>query len=383
LPPHLRLQSKILGLTTNNLTYARHGHLLGWWDIYPQPEITSAPYDDRSTYGRIAAWGYAEIIESTLPDIQVGSTVYGFIPISTLPEDVRIEHTGMKNQIFAVDEHRQKAWKIYNRYEVNPPLAELEKKKTLDFLGWDSLMHGLWATSYNMNVYAFAWDDKHRIHPNGDSEAEWSAEDANLHNSTVVILNASGKTGMAFAYTLRNDRPKEHQPMTVIGAGSTASLTALESSGFYDTVMLNSDDENAKQLIEKSGTRRVVLFDFGAREGVNATWRATLSSSTVSFTFVSVGAEVKVIHPDESRKQVAQLNTIIQVYAGALKEKGIDIAGEAYFDAFEAAWDRFKSNGGIPGMKLVWGEGLGDWEKGWEALCKDEVKASTGLVYRI
>src|SRR5262245_11050760 len=101
-PSSLRIQSKIIGLTTNNLTYSRMGHLLGWWDVYPQPDITQAPYNDRSTYGRIAAWGYAEIIDSTVPDIPVGSTVYGFLPISTLPEEIRIEHTRIKNQVFVL-----------------------------------------------------------------------------------------------------------------------------------------------------------------------------------------------------------------------------------------------------------------------------------------
>lgn len=51
----LRLQSKILGLTTNNFSYARLGHVLGWWDIYPQPDETPAPYNDRTIYACIPA----------------------------------------------------------------------------------------------------------------------------------------------------------------------------------------------------------------------------------------------------------------------------------------------------------------------------------------
>jgi hypothetical protein len=380
-PSSLRLQSKILGLTTNNFTYARMGHVLGWWDIYLQPGNTRAPYNDRSQYGCIAAWGYAEIIASTVPGICVGSTVFGFLPISTLPEDVRIEYTGMKNQIFVVDKHREHLWKIYNRYQVHPPLAELEKTKTLDFLGWDSLMLGLYATSWNLNIYGFAWEGKNLIHPRG--RGEWSTEDANLDGSTVILLNASGKTGMAFAYTLRHDRPEEHQPTTIIGVSSAASRTALENSGFYDVTMLNSDDQTAKQLVETSGTRRVILFDFGAREGAAAIWRTTLSTAAVPFMFIGIGAEVRVLHPDDASQRLTQIYGHIQVHAGELKEKGIDVAGESYFDAFDTAWDECKRKGGIPGMGLQWGEGLEDWEKGWEALCQDNVKASTGLVYRI
>jgi hypothetical protein len=38
---------------------------------------------------------------------------------------------------------------------------------------------------------------------------------------------------------------------------------------------------------------------------------------------------------------------------------------------------------GIGGMKLQWSDGLKSWEEGWEKLVKDEVRADTGLVYRL
>jgi hypothetical protein len=68
----LGFRPEILDLTTNNLTYARRGHLMGWYDVYPLPYSMPVPYNDSSAYGRIASWGYADIIESTVPDIPVG-----------------------------------------------------------------------------------------------------------------------------------------------------------------------------------------------------------------------------------------------------------------------------------------------------------------------
>ncbi|KAJ7095229.1 hypothetical protein B0H15DRAFT_98692 [Mycena belliarum] len=381
-PSSLRLQPKILGLTTNNFSYARMGHILGWWDIYPQPENTPAPYNDRATYGRIAAWGYAEIVASTVPDIAVGSTVYGFLPIATLPEDVRIEQTGMKDQIYVVNEHRQHLWKIYNRYTVCPPLAELEKTKSLDYLGWDALMQGLYNTSYNLSTYAFAWEESNRIHPSG--EGAWSASDANLDSSTVIILNASGKTGMSFAFALRNNRPKQHQPTTVIGVVSPASKELVEKSGWYDAVLLNTDDQTAKHLVEKSQPRRVVLCDFGARGGAAATWRAMLASVSAPHTFILIGGEVKPQHPDEVIKSFGTPDPECHIVnAGMLRERGIESGNDKYFKEFFAAFDDFKAKGGIPGLTLEWDDGPEAWEKGWEAFCKDEVRASRGLVYRV
>ncbi|KAF2241980.1 hypothetical protein BU26DRAFT_584846 [Trematosphaeria pertusa] len=379
-PSSLRLQTKLVGLTTSNQTYARLGHILPWWDVYPPPENAPAPYNDRETHCRIAGWGYAEIVESTVPDIPVGNMVFGYLAISTVPFDLRVEHTGLKDQIVALNEHRQHLWKIYNRYRIYPPLAEFEKNKQLDFLGWDCLMEILFGTSYNLNLYGFAWKDEYRIHPAG--EGEWTAEDANLDNSTVILLNASGKTGMSFAYALRNNRPKEHQPKTVMGVGSPASKSMLENSGFYEKVVLNSEAGSAADFVEKSGSRRTIVLDFGSRTGTPDAWKSAFASSSTRFDFFSVGGEVKVMSPEEALQAFMKRAGSLVVNANVLREKGVEIAGEKYFEMFYKDWDEFKRRGGVPGCRLVWGKGVEGWAEGWEALCKDKGNATDGLVYR-
>ncbi|KAF2864651.1 hypothetical protein BDV95DRAFT_555785 [Massariosphaeria phaeospora] len=382
-PSSLRLQTKILGLTTNNFAYAQLGHVLGWWDTYPQPTNTPAPYNDRATYGRISAWGYAEIIESTVPGIAVGKTVYGFLPIATLPEDVTVEKTGLKNQIRVTNPHRQHLWIIYNRYQICPPLDELERTKTLDFLGWDSLMQGLFATSYNMNCYGFAWTDENRIHPGG--EGEWTAADANLADATVIVLSASGKTGVSFAHQLRHNRPKQHQPRAVIGVCSITSKSLVENTGFYDKVVLYTDDKSTKEEIAKQTPHRTVIVDFGAREGAGAAWNNTFKglSAPNTYALVGVGGVTKPQNPEDSSAFLAKFDGVAFVNASKLREKGIALAADKYFEEFYARYDEFKAAGGVPGVQLKWGEGLKAWEQGWEALCQDQVSANTGLVYRI
>ncbi|KAF2641350.1 hypothetical protein P280DRAFT_309633 [Massarina eburnea CBS 473.64] len=377
----LLLRTRIIGLTTNNLTYARMGHILGWHTTYPLPANTPVPFGDTSTYARIAAWGHAEIVDSTAPDIPIGATVYGYLPISTELWTITVENTGMKNQIYATDEHRQHLWKMYNRYCIQPSLVELEKEKGGDSLGWDALMEELYGTCYNMNKYAFAWEEGNRANPSGSGD--WSAEDANLDDAIIVVLNASGKTGMSWAYCLRRNRPKQRQPKTIIGVGSSASETILEESNFYDKVLLNSDASVAKSFIEECKPRRVVLFDFGAREGATESWRTTLSTSTVPFTFVKVGSEVKAQCPDITASRLLQTHPHIQANAGSMKEKGIALGGDKYWTDYYAAWEEFKKSGAIPSITLEWGEGIQGWEKGWEAFCRDKVEAGKGLVYRI
>jgi hypothetical protein len=72
-PSSIRNKSNILSLTINNCSYARDGHLLGWWDVHPLPPSTPARYSDPTKFGRISAWGYAEVIESNVSGLQIGT----------------------------------------------------------------------------------------------------------------------------------------------------------------------------------------------------------------------------------------------------------------------------------------------------------------------
>jgi hypothetical protein len=379
-PSSLRFRPKILGLTTNNLTYARLGHLMGWYDIYPLPSNTPAPYNDSDVYGRISAWGYAEVIESTVPEIGSGQALYGYFPISTGLEDIRVEFAESRGQridgqLIVLDEHRQHLWKLYNRITLCAPLSDLEQTPGTNTLGWDSLMQGLFATAYNMSTYVFAWDHANLTHPSG--HGAWTTADADLTDTTVIVLNASGKTAMGFAWALRHARPAQHQPRTLIGVSSEASLATVANSGFYDTALLNSAAETTAAALAEAAVRRVLLVNFGAREGAMHAWQTALEAAETPLTTVSVGGDVAV------QGQGAFEMPVNQVNASLLREKGIEIGGAAYFEAFEASWREFIEGGGIVGMRLEWDEGMEGWEKGWEAFCRDEVRSDRGLVFRL
>ncbi|KAF1970393.1 hypothetical protein BU23DRAFT_600946 [Bimuria novae-zelandiae CBS 107.79] len=346
-PSSLRLRTRILGLTTNNLTYANLGFALGWWDIYPQPPTTPAPFADREKYASIAGWGYAEVLESTFPAVPVGASVYGYLHIGTGSWDLEKDE---------------------------------EKGKGKQGLGWDALLMGLWGTGCNLSTYGFAWEDAVRVHPFG--EGQWSAEDANLDESAVVVLNAGGKTAMGFAYALRHGRPSERQPKSVVGVGSEKSRALIQQCGFYDHVVLNDDAGKAKELVEKEKPRRVVLVDFGGRPGVMAAFTGALNSTAVPLARVFVGGVTMPATAADLMKSRGNRGDGVQVNANALQEKGIELGGAKYFSDFRSAWEKFKARGAIKGTKLVWGEGMDAWEKGWDAFCKDEVPATEGRVYK-
>ncbi|KAK3207335.1 hypothetical protein GRF29_103g690997 [Pseudopithomyces chartarum] len=381
----LRLRTRILGQTTNNLTYAKLGFAVGWWDIYPIPEHAPAPYNDRSKYATIAGWGYAEVLESTVANVPIGASVFGYLYIGTGTWDVCVEKAECEGQYLVKDAYRQRLWKCYNRLSVRGPIYKSDEEKDqiidADSLGWDALMEVLFATGYNLSTYGFAWEDSDRIHPNG--EREWGAEDAELKNSVVVILNASGKTGMSFAYTLRHNRPKESQPKKIVAVGSDKSLAFLEQCGFYDEVLLNEDAEKVKELVERDTPNRVLLFNFGARPGAMASYTSTLSAlqSPIPLTCFFVGGDNRPAKVENVMEELAKRGEGVQVNANTLREKGVEIGGDAYFERFDKVWNDFKNQGAIKGTNLVWGKGMVEWEKGWEALCKDEVRGDEGRVY--
>lgn len=384
-PSSLRLKTRLLGLTTNNLTYANLGFALGWWDIYPIPENAPAPYNDRKKYATIAGWGYADVVESTVPSIPAGkSAVYGYLHVGNGTWNVSVEETDVKGHILVTSPHRQHLWKIYNRLTLHPAsVSALEQEKGEKSLAYDPLMLPLFGTGYNLNLCGFAWDEEYRIHPFG--EGAWSAEDASLDGAVAVVLNAGGKTGMAFAWAVRHARPEAHQPLSIIGVGSQRSRDLISGCGFYDEVLENGDANRVREIVERKKPAKVVLLDFGARPGVLSSFTDALSapSANVPLQRLFIGGDNRPAAPQELMAARGARGEGVQVNANLLREKGVSAGGEKYFEVHDKAWERFKGEGGVKGMEIVWGEGMEGWERGWEAFCRDEVGSGEGRVYRL
>ena len=61
-------------LTSNNITYSVIGHMMGYWDFFP-------PADEG--WGRVPAFGHADIVESRCDGIEVGARAYGYFPMAS------------------------------------------------------------------------------------------------------------------------------------------------------------------------------------------------------------------------------------------------------------------------------------------------------------
>ena len=88
-PGQALLKISRLALTTNNITYAAFGDTphLRYWNYFPTED---------AGWGPMPAWGFAEIVETTVEGLEVGERFYGYWPIAThlVVEPVRITERG-------------------------------------------------------------------------------------------------------------------------------------------------------------------------------------------------------------------------------------------------------------------------------------------------
>ena len=90
-------------LTSNNISYAAAGDLLKYWDFFPGPE----------RWGRIPAMGWADVIDSRHSEIEVGTRVFGFFPMSRyLVIDAEPNSGGLVDGVA----HRKEHAPIYRTY---------------------------------------------------------------------------------------------------------------------------------------------------------------------------------------------------------------------------------------------------------------------------
>ncbi|KAL5320119.1 hypothetical protein ACEPPN_013181 [Leptodophora sp. 'Broadleaf-Isolate-01'] len=392
-PSSLRICTTILSLTTNNFTYARYGHLLGWWDVHPLPSSIPAEFADAEDYGRISAWGYGVVVESTIPEglgVEVGTRVYGYLPIGTLPVDMLVNiGADVNGQFVEISPQREKLMPMYYRYLFYPPaMTAQQKAEQKQSEGYDSLFQVLFETAYMMNRFVFAWDPSELVHPSRP-DSGWTTEDAQIGDDTILLLfAASGKTALAFAHQLKHGRPAGKSPRKVIGVGSEAPRAFAEGTGLYDSVLKYDADTNHDIGIEVGvdADSKVIVIDFGARGGAADRWAEKLKKSSKSVTLLGVGGEVVADSQEVTTQKMARRIKArrMQVNTSGMRSQVVGILGyKTYFEEFLGEWKLYREEGVPKRLQLVWGKGMDDVGKGWERLYKGEIGPDEGLVFEL
>ncbi len=190
-----RLRVDAFGLSANNVTYAVIGDMLQYWDFFPAEE----------GWGRVPVWGFADVVESTHPDLPEGRRCFGYLPMS---EELvvavgRVDDAGFSD----TSPHRRAMASAYSRYQLVDPAGAGSPEEDRRML------------LYPLFFTAFVVDDFL------DGHDRFGA-------SVLVVSSASSKTALGIA-RFAAARPG----LTVVGLTSPDKVAFVEGLGVCDVVL--------------------------------------------------------------------------------------------------------------------------------------------------
>ncbi|WP_323784712.1 DUF2855 family protein [Thalassovita sp.] len=226
----VRLKLESFAITTNNVTYAAIGFVIGYWKFFPSGVEGK---------GIVPVWGVARVAESRCEDLPKGTRLYGFYPMG---EELILAPEQSAPGVFVDSSaHRSDLALVYNTYVcVRDGAVEEDYKR--------ALLQPLLATSYLL----FDWL----------SDNDWFGAEQ------IIIGSASSKTGLGLCKFLAEP---ETRPYRIVGLTSEINRGFVESSGACDQVL--SYDE-----IEKLALVPSVYVDMAGNAAVKMRLHTHLAS---------------------------------------------------------------------------------------------------------
>ena len=198
----VRLRVERVALTANTVTYATVGDMLGYWDFFP----TGDP-----SWGQVPAMGWAEVIESSHPEVSPGGRYYGWYPMARYV-DMAVTPTtdGLRDE----GPHRAAHAAVYRAYTetTRDPLHQAG----VDAEDRHALLRGLFFTGWLAEDY-FA-------------DHDWFGA------TRVLVMSASSKTAISFAHCAA-----ARAGIVVIGVTSPRNQGFTRALGCYDDVVTYDD----------------------------------------------------------------------------------------------------------------------------------------------
>jgi hypothetical protein len=223
-----------LAVTANNVTYAAFGDVphLRYWSFFPT---------GTEGFGHMPAWGFANVVASSVPGLELGERFYGYWPIAShlTVQPVRVSERGFYDGM----PHRLELTSAYNHYQrIRSDAAYRADKED-----YQALLRPLFITSFML--------------------ADFLEDNAFFGAKQLVFSSASSKTAYGTVYCL------EQQPsVTLVALTSRSNASFVEGLGCYHRTLdydaLASLDPSIPALyVDFSGDdelRRRVHEHFGA-----------------------------------------------------------------------------------------------------------------------
>lgn len=185
-------------LTANNISYAVSGDFIGYWKYFPA----------EGDWGKVPVWGFADVVQSRVPEIATGERLWGFWPMGThaVLQPGRITD----RQFTDITAHRQPLPGLYNDYMRtkgdSPALRAMEDARCVLF--------PLFATSYFLYDYLSA-------------NSYFGADQ-------VLAGSASSKTGFGLCHLIHRDKQAGKR---VIGLTSPRNVPFVRDLAVCDQVV--------------------------------------------------------------------------------------------------------------------------------------------------
>ncbi|MEY4562027.1 MAG: hypothetical protein RLZZ618_1304 [Pseudomonadota bacterium] len=226
-----------VAVTSNNITYAAFGDVshLRYWSFYP----TGA-----EGFGHMPAWGFAEIVSSTVEGLAVGERFYGFWPIAShvVMQPVRVSERGF----YDGTPHRLELTSAYNQYQRVTTDAAYRKADE----NYQMLLRPLFITSFML--------------------ADFLEDNSFFGAKQVVVSSASSKTAYGTVFCLENV-----PGLDVIGLTSSGNMDFVAGLGCYDRAVNYKDVESLDKTIP------TVYVDFSGDNALRQRVHAHFGSSLV------------------------------------------------------------------------------------------------------
>ncbi|MGC5287409.1 DUF2855 family protein [Micromonospora sp. DT231] len=274
-----------VGLTANNVTYAVLGDAMRYWQFFP-------PRGLGPQWGLPPLWGFAEVVTSTVPGVETGQRIYGYLPPAghLLVRPDRVDASGFRD----ASPHRAELPSPYNAYRstTGDPAYRPDQEDLL------ILFRPLFFTSFML--------------------ADQVADNDFYGAETLLLSSASSKTAYAAAFELHGRGPR------LVGLTSPGNLAFTRSLGCYDEVVSYDDIDDLDAVAS-------VYLDLSGAPSTRAALRRRLGDRLVRD--IAVGLTNQTPNADAAEE--------VFFAPVQMRKRGQDWGRAGLDERFTEAWQRF------------------------------------------
>ncbi|MET0386393.1 MAG: DUF2855 family protein [Polyangiales bacterium] len=203
-------------VTTNNITYAVFGDAMQYWSFFPTGV---------DGWGHMPVWGFANVVESRVPGLEVGERFYGYYPLAS---HLRVVPTRVSARgFFDGAPHRASLTSAYNHYTR----CSTDQAYDVAREPYQILLRPLIITSF--------------------FGADFMEDNQFFGAEQVIFSSASSKTAYGTAFCLGHVKD-----VALVGLTSARNRAFTEKLGCYQQVVTYDE------LSTLDPARRTVYFDY-------------------------------------------------------------------------------------------------------------------------